>query len=237
MDAQLQGSHRATYDAIFQHPVARNLIWRDVRSMLDALSGVRQEEHDGTLKVMRNGRKVVLHCPVRKDFTDVRELMDLRRFLAESDGSSATLTPPIGSQGTHLLVVIDHRVARIYKSELRGTVPERLIPYDRDGHGRHLHHVEDHGNGQRKPEDPGFYETVAATLRGAEQILLFGSGTGSASAMDQLCAALAHHHADLAKRVVGSIVVDEHHLTEDQLLAQARAFYEGLEMHETRALC
>ena len=34
MNTKLSRSHRHTYDAVFQHPVARNLDWKDVRSML-----------------------------------------------------------------------------------------------------------------------------------------------------------------------------------------------------------
>jgi hypothetical protein len=33
------------------------------------------------------------------------------------------------------------------------------------------------------------------------------------------------HHPELAKRIIGSVVVDEHHLTVDQLLEKAREFY------------
>jgi hypothetical protein len=100
-----------------------------------------------------------------------------------------------------------------------------VVPYDPHGFGRHLHNVEDNGNGQRKPERKSFYESVAKTLRGAHQILVFGSGTGASSAMDQLLAALNNDHVDIARRVVGSLVVDAQRLTEDQLLAKARDFY------------
>ena len=221
METHLQGSHRTTYDAVFQHPIARNLAWRDVRSMLGALPDTVQQEHEGTLKVTRNGRSLVLHRPVHKNIADVQELMDLRRFLEQSDMPS----PLPVVQGTHLLVVIDHRLARIYKAELHGSVPERIIPYDPDGFGRHLHYVQDQSNGQRKPERKSFYEAVAKTLHGAEKILVFGSGTGASSAMDQLLAELRRHHKQLANRVVGSIILDEQHLSEDQLLAKAREFY------------
>ncbi len=54
---------------------------------------------------------------------------------------------------------------------------------------------------------------------------MFGAGTGASSAMEQLLAELKRHHQDIAKRVVGSMVVNEHHLTEDQLLAKAREFF------------
>ena len=43
--------------------------------------------------------------------------------------------------------------------------------------------------------------------------------------MDYLLEYLKKHHADIAGRVVGAIVVNEQHMTEDQLLAQAREFY------------
>jgi hypothetical protein len=43
--------------------------------------------------------------------------------------------------------------------------------------------------------------------------------------MDQFVAWLKLHHPELAKRIIGSLVVDEHHLTEGQLLAKAREFY------------
>jgi hypothetical protein len=66
---------------------------------------------------------------------------------------------------------------------------------------------------------------VATALQGAEAILLFGHGTGASSAMNQLLAELQQHHADLAKRVIGAIVVDTEHLSENQLLAKARECY------------
>jgi hypothetical protein len=40
--------------------------------------------------------------------------------------------------------------------------------------------------------------------------------------MKQLLADLAKHHHDVAGRIIGSEVIDEHHLSENQLLAMAR---------------
>jgi hypothetical protein len=214
------GLHRSTYDAVFQHPVARNLQWRDVRSLLASLAEV-EEGSSGSVKFTRNGQTLVVHPPRRKDFDDVRALMDIRHFLERSGAASQEGV----AEGVHLLVVIDHREARVYRAELHGSVPQRVVPYDPGGFGRHLHYVQDDSNGQRKPERKSFYESVAKTLVGAEQVLVFGSGTGASSAMDQLIAALKQDHPDLSKRVVGSLVVDAQHLTEDQLLAKARDFY------------
>ena len=220
MDTQLLGAHRSTYDAVFQHPVARNLQWRDVRAMLASFATV-VEEPNGNLKFSRNGQTLTVHPPRRKDFSDVQELMRIRQFLEQSGtGSQAAV-----AEGVHLLVVIDHRQARVYATEVHGSVPRRITPYDPYGSGRHLHYVQDDSNGQRKPELKSFYEAVAKTLRGAEKVLVFGSGTGASSAMDQLLAELRRHHPDIAKRVIGSAVVNETHLSEDQLLAKAREVY------------
>ena len=38
MESNLTASHRTTYNAVFQHPVARDLKWADVRSMLVGLA-------------------------------------------------------------------------------------------------------------------------------------------------------------------------------------------------------
>jgi len=112
--------------------------------------------------------------------------MMIRHFLERSTTQRAPETEEDG----HFLVIIDHREARIYKTELRGTVPQRITPFDPHGFGRNLHYVQDESNGQRKPERKSFYEVIAATLRTAKEILTFGSATGASSAMEQL-------HSDL----------------------------------------
>ena len=222
METKSLGIHQTAYDAVFQHPIARNLQWRDVKAMLSALAEVT-EEHSGNVKFTRNGQSLTVHPPQRKDFSDIHELMGVRHFLERSNTPSGSVV----ADGRHLLVVIDHREARIYRAELHGTVPERVAPFDPNGSYRHLRNVEEDANGQRKPEPKAFYDAVAKTLAGAKEILMFGGGTGSSSAMDHLVAELQQHHPELAKRVIGTVIVNEQHMTEDQLLAQARAFYAG----------
>ena len=107
----------------------------------------------------------------------------------------------------HLLVVIDHQEARVYRTEVSGAVPERITPYDPHGYGRHLHSAHEWTDGKRQPERKSFYEAVAKTLQGAGQVLLFGGGTGRSSAMDMLLADLKAHHPDVAAKVVSRIGV------------------------------
>jgi hypothetical protein len=133
--------------------------------------------------------------------------------------------PDDSTTAPHLLVVIDHQEAQVYRTEVHGAVPVRIVPFDPHGHGKHLHSAHEWTDGKRQPERKSFYEAIAKTLRGAEQVLLFGSGTGRSSAMEMLLTDLKAHHSDVAEKIIGSVVVDAHHTTENQLLAKARDFY------------
>jgi hypothetical protein len=53
--------------------------------------------------------------------------------------------------------------------------------------------------------------------------------------MVQLLAELERHHPDVAKRVVGSVPIDEKHTTEPELLARAREFYAKVPPHPLRS--
>jgi hypothetical protein len=223
MDTTMNKRQQNTYDAIFQHPIAHHLHRRDVNAMLGVLAEVT-EEPNGNLKATRNGQTLVLHASRDKNVTAMDELMSIRHFLQRSEGT--TTAPPENSG--HFLVVIDHREARVYKAELHGSVPHRITPFDPHGFGRNLHYVQDDSNGQRKPERKSFYEAIAKTLRQATEVLLFGSSTGAASAMEQLVTDLWENHPDVARHIVGKMVLDAQHLSEDQLLAKAREFYEKL---------
>jgi hypothetical protein len=197
------------------------LEWHDVRSLLTAVADVA-EEHNGSLHVTRNGHVVILHAPKHKDIATIEDLLLIRRFLEQSH--EAAIAPSV-APGERLVVVIDHHEAKVYRTESKGAIPEQLVPYDPHGFGRHLRSDNEETDGKRKPERKSFYEAVAATLRGAAQILVFGSGTGASSAMEQLLADLKHNHGDVAAHVIGSVTIDGHHQTEGQLLAKAREFF------------
>ena len=217
MRPQLTKTHQSTYDSIFRHPIAHNLQWRDIRSMLGEL-GTVADQANGHFKTTCGAESLILHPANDKTLPDVDVVMAIRHFLKRVGLDH----PEPAHTGLHLLVVIDHRHARIYRTEMHGEVPQSIAPYDPHGFDRALHYNQDDSNGQRKPERKSFYEAVAKTLQGAENILIFGTGTGSSSAMEQLILELKQNHHELAERIVGSITVDENHLTEDQLLAKAR---------------
>lgn len=221
--APLTGSHLRTFNTIFQHPISHNLAWLDVYALFRHLGQV-ETEPNGNLKVTRHAQTLILHAPRTKEVAEMDDLMALRRFLARSD----TAPPIAGEKETQWLVVIDHREARIYRSLEAGAVPQQIRPHAPEDFFRHAPHSKEFARGQEKPEPNGFFEPVAGVLNGAGKILLFGSGTGTSSEMDQFSTWMQQHRPELAQRVVGAVVVDEHHTTEAQLLAQAREFFAHL---------
>jgi len=220
----LSGSHKRTYKTIFQHPISHNLDWRAVYGLFEKLGQV-VEEPNGNMKVTRNGQTLVLNPPRSKDVAEEDEVMVLRHFLEQSEPSSAPTQPAVEEKITHWLLVINRHEAQIYRSEMHGSIPQQILPHEPNGFSRHEQDPKDFSRGQEKPEPSSFFEPVAKALQASGQILIFGTGTGTSSEMDLFVTWLKTHHPEVAKRIVGSLVVDEHHLTPDQLLATAREFY------------
>jgi hypothetical protein len=218
--ALLTGSHLRTFNTIFQHPVSHNLQWHDVHALFRHIAQVA-EEPNGNLKVTRNGQFLVLHPPRTKDVGDTEELMALRHFLQRSE----TAMPATHETEAHWLLVIDHHEARIFRAEMQGAAPQRIRPHSPVGHFRHEQNSQNLSRGREKPDPNSFFEPVAKALSAGGPVLVFGSGTGTSSEMDQFIAWAKIHQAELAKRIIGSLVVDEHHLSEGQLLEKAREFY------------
>jgi hypothetical protein len=218
--APLTGSHLRTYDRIFQHPISHNLEWHDVRALLGKLGEV-SEEHNGNLKVTRNGEVLVLHSPRTKDVAEMDDVMSLRHFLERSNAAK----PVPDEKEVHWLLVIDHHEARIFHAEMEGAIPQRILPHGPEEYFRHARDSKNSSRGQEKPDPNSFFEPVAKVLRSPGPILIFGTGTGAGSEMEQFTAWSKTHHPEMARRIVASIAVDEHHLSEAQLLAKARAFY------------
>ncbi|MEQ1821222.1 MAG: hypothetical protein ABL949_01805 [Fimbriimonadaceae bacterium] len=97
-----------------------------------------------------------------------------------------------------------------------------------DGTTSHVHSAHDFKDSNGQPDYYVYFEHVAKSLVGADQILIFGSGTGSSSAMELFVAWLGKRQKPVAARVVGTVKVDKSHLTEAELLAKAREFYATL---------
>jgi hypothetical protein len=91
MEAHLSSRHRDTVEKIFSQPANRNIEWREVVSLLEAV-GTVTHEHNGKLKVSLGPETEVLPAPHGKEI-EVQIVVDLRRMLTQAgfapDGSPA----------------------------------------------------------------------------------------------------------------------------------------------------
>jgi hypothetical protein len=218
--ATLSASLLRTYNTIFQHPASHNLEWRNMRALFSHIGEV-EEEHNGNLKVTRNGESLVMRPSSHKDIADTEELMALRHFLQCSEKT----LPVTDETPAHWLLVIDHQPARLFRSEMRGPVPQKLMPHEPDRYFRHEQNSHNLSRGKERPDPNNFFEPSAKVLQAPGQLRIFGTGKGKSSEMDQFVSWLTVHHAEPAERMIGSLVVDENHLTDGQLLEKAREFY------------
>jgi hypothetical protein len=87
VSAELDSHHRDTVERILRHPASGNIEWRQVRSLLEAIGDVTEEEN-GKLRVTLGGETEWFQPPREKDI-DVQMIVDLRRMLTAA-GFSAT---------------------------------------------------------------------------------------------------------------------------------------------------
>lgn len=90
MEAKLDNHHRNTVRKLFEHPPSRNIEWREVESLLEAVGTVTREPN-GKVVVSVGPETEVLHPPRGKD-VDRQMIVDLRRML-ENAGYSPDRLP------------------------------------------------------------------------------------------------------------------------------------------------
>ncbi len=218
----LRGSQLRTYERIFQHPITHNLSWHDVLGMFRQL-GTVETEANGNIKVTRNGQFMILKASQSKGVGEADEVMALRHFLKLTE----SIPPRSDAAEIHWLLVIDHHQARLFRTEMSGSLPRQILPHEPSEYFRHAHHSREFSRGKEKPDPDTFFEPIAKELMAGGQILIFGSGTGESSEMEIFATWLKDHHPEVSRRVLGKIVVDESHLTDGQLLGKAKDFYKS----------
>jgi hypothetical protein len=85
----------------------------------------------------------------------------------------------------HWLLVIDHHDARIYHTEMHGSIPEKIMPHEPEAHMRLANDAKDFSHGKDKPAPNSFFKSVAGVLQAGGQILIFGTGTGTVEFNEQ----------------------------------------------------
>jgi hypothetical protein len=87
------GADRRTLNAIFQHPLAHNLSWREAVNLMEVVGGA-EEKHNGEFMFSIGDERLPMKRPHGKDLTST-DVMDLRHFLTRA-GCSPESGDPCG---------------------------------------------------------------------------------------------------------------------------------------------
>jgi hypothetical protein len=223
--APLRGAHLRTLEALFRHPPAHNLDWRDVLALMERL-GVVHRRDSGEFAFDLGAERYVMRQPHAKDLSS-SEVVDLRHFLQQAgwspQGRSFAAATPEATPPT-LMAVVDHHGAKIFRinAESGDASTRQITPYDPHQFLHHLTHKDQsREQGQRAPEDPSFYKRIGDALAVGAKIIVIGHGTGKSNAAQHLTEYLRTHDHETYLRIVGEIGVDLSAITTPQLLALA----------------
>ena len=216
---------RRTLEAIFRHPVPRNLAWSDAFHLIERLGTARQESNSRLLLAIGEHRHV-FHQPHDKDLTG-EEIAQFRKFLESAGVTPATVDVVDEDRATatatlEMVVAVDHHQTRLFTIEGTAEAARTLRPYDPHHFLHHLTHRQERElRGQREPEEPSYYAQIAAALAPARRIILLGHGTGHSNAAAHLGEVLRAKHPEVYERIIATREVDLSAITEPQILALA----------------
>ena len=224
LNAQSTGVERRTLAAIFRHPLAHNLAWREVASLFAAIGSI-DERHSGEFLLTAGDQTHVMKKPHHKDLTG-DDVMELRHFLARA-GWSPEAKPSLDADATApdpaFVVVIDHAGARIYALDRSIDAFQGAPPPE----PKHVtHHVEakhqDADRDETYPEDTHFFDAVAEAVKGDGEIVVIGHGAGQSNEADHLTAYLDRHHKPVAARIARQLTADLPRLSPAELVDLGR---------------
>ena len=126
-----------------------------------------------------------------------------------------------------VVLTITKHEARIWATGItKGTIPEKIFAPP----GLNPHHFRSdpshHGRGDG-PGVPAYFKEIIGAIKNACEILIIGHGNGKASEMLHFIQYLERKHATLAKKVVDALDTILEAMTEHQILAMARNWFEA----------
>jgi len=224
LNAAEKGQRRITLDAVFHHPLAHNLEWREVIALMEAIGSVT-EKHDGEFALEAGDQRLSMRRPHGKDIEGA-DVIELRHFLTRA-GWSPEAAPVEESHSTDLstIIVIDHADAKIYQvAEPDDDAIRQPVVVEASHHV--LHDVDrkqhDADRDEIYPQDERFFEAITRAIAPGGQIVIIGHGRGQSNEGDHLRVYLDKHHKAVWARIVRKIVADLPSLTTPELLALGR---------------
>lgn len=193
----------------------RDLAWADAVGLISHLG--RVESHVGEEVTFVIGEKRALFKKPQSGELDTDDTSRLRKLLKSAESANPA---PEQAQPCRMIAVVDHHSAHVYRDS-NGSRPQAvqaIEPYDPHHFHHHLvHKKEAHYQGDRVPEDLGFYAEIASALAPANEIVVIGHGVGKSNAAAVFMEYLTAHAPQTAKLVKALEVADLSALTEPQI--------------------
>ena len=125
-----------------------------------------------------------------------------------------------------VVVTITEHEARVWATGIkRGSIPQRIFAPS----GLNSHHFRDDPKHQGRGDGPGvpaYFKEIILAISDASEILIIGHGHGKASAMMHFVQYVERKHPELAKKVVDAIDTNFTAMTELEILAVARDWFD-----------
>ena len=81
---KLNQKQRKTLDDIYSDPVKKNINWKDIQSLVNALGGVLDQGNGSRVRFFLNNVVAVFHCPHPQKETPAYVVKNVREFLAKA---------------------------------------------------------------------------------------------------------------------------------------------------------
>ena len=131
------------------------------------------------------------------------------------------------SENNHVLIALTQNHARVWRSGLAShTVPERVEAPAEKGSHNHLRQTQHQGRHAGDPPEHGFFDEIGRKVSNAEEILLIGHGEAKANATLRFINYMSDHYPDIAKKVRGTIDANLNAMTDNEILARARDWFD-----------
>ena len=131
-----------------------------------------------------------------------------------------------------VMIALTRNEARIWATGLeKNQKPERIFaPSDKGSH-HHVRQTQHQGGHSADPADWGYFDVIADSVKEANEILLIGHGEGKANAMLRFTQFMERNRPEVAKKIFGAIDTNLYSMTENELLATARNWFD--QFHHT----
>lgn len=127
-----------------------------------------------------------------------------------------------------VLLTITRDEAKLWATGLeKATKPEKIKALDDKGRHHHVKQAQHHKGHGVDADEKIFFESITKAISPASEVLVLGHGSGKSNAAHNFVNFLKDKHKDVATKIVAELDLDIDRLSENEVLAQARNWFDA----------